>query len=135
MYLWSDVMLVRIGMYATYNGKDYKAAKVNDELYKLIDDGTQTSLGFKVSEFAPLVYIKIVQRPDLDRVYIVKTYADFQGERLEVAEDNNDTLMLATSDARVAQRLGMDKIDRYDYRLKVCKGEVLRIIEEIDQLD
>ena len=125
--------MVRIGMYATYNGKEYKAAKLNSELYKLIDDGTEPSDGFARSEFAPQAYVKTVQRNDLTGVYIVKTYADFQGERLEVAEDNDDTVTIATSDARVAQRLGMDKLDRYDYRLKVCKSEVMRFVEEIDQ--
>lgn len=124
--------MMRIGMYAMYNGKAYKAAKLNSETYKLIDDGTDPAEGFARSEIAPQVYVKTVKRHDLSEVYIVKTYAEYQGERIEVADDKDDTVILATSDEKVAQRLGMEKIDRHDYRLKVGKSEVLRFVEEID---
>ncbi|MEN6461452.1 MAG: hypothetical protein ABFC94_08805 [Syntrophomonas sp.] len=127
------MMTVRMGMYATYNGKEYKAAKVNGAVYKLIDDGFEPAAGFYASEFAPLNFMKIVSRNDLDRVYIVKTYAEFKGERFEVMEDNDDTVTITTSDAQAAKRIGMNKIDRYDFRLKVCKSEVVRFIEEIGQ--
>ena len=122
--------MVRIGMYAIYQGKEYKAARVNGELYKLIADGIEPEAGFVRSEFA-LVGVKTVHLQDLDRVYVVKTYADFRGERLEVVEESDDTVTVATSDASIAVRLGLKKLDRLDYRLKVNKSEVLRFVEEI----
>jgi hypothetical protein len=120
-------------MYATYKGKEYKAAKINGELYRLIDYGTEPGPGFVPSEFAPQAYVKTVPRHDLGGIYIVRTYAEVHGERLEVAAEHDDTVTLATSDAKAAQRLGMDKIDRYDYRLQAGKSEISRFVEEIDQ--
>lgn len=122
--------MMRSGMYAAYKGGEYKAARVDGELYKLIADDIEPAAGFVRSEFAP-AYVKTVHRQDLERIYIIKTFADFQGDRLEVAEENGDIVTLATSDASIAEKFGMSKIDRHDYRLKIAKSEVTRFVEEI----
>lgn len=123
---------MRMGLYALYRGKTYRAARLNLETYKLITD--EAAAGFVQSEFTPESYIKVVQRSDLQELYMVKTYANYAGEQLEVVEDEPDAVTLASADAQLAERYGMDKLDRCDYRLKVSKSNITLFTERIEQL-
>jgi len=69
---------MRFGLYAIYQGIEYKASFINSDLFILrshnIDD---LSKGFTLSDGK--VYIKKVHRCELDEIYKVNPKAIYQG--------------------------------------------------------
>lgn len=124
---------MKSGLYATYQGAEYEAAKTADGRVKLVFRGTDPPEGF-----APTPYhnsVKTVRREEVSALVLVKSYAIYCGERFEIADETPNGFVIATSDQKAAERVGMDKTDRMDFRKQIHAEEADDVIEERRAID
>lgn len=120
--------MIKNGLYAQYDGKEYAAAKMDAGHVKLIDPGEVPNEDFTPTPYGN--FIKIVGIGELDSLTLIKSYAVCGSERFEIISADEDGYMAATSDAALAERWHMKRVDRGDFRGRIPTGEVQRIEED-----
>lgn len=118
--------MIKSGLYAVYGGREYAAAKTGDGV-KLIYDGENPPEGFAATPYGN--YVKTVAKADVSKLELVKSYAVLEGERFEIASEEGGMITIASSDEKMAERFGMEKADRHDYRKKIRREEADGICE------
>ncbi len=120
--------MIKNGLYAIYDGREYPAAKVAAGHIKLIYTGDKPPSGFEKTLYGN--YVKTVKASDVTRLEIVKSYAVVDGQKLEIVSEDGDMLTVGTSNEEIAKRFHMEKLDRHDYRMELRMQDAQDIIEQ-----
>ncbi len=118
------------GIYAVYKGKEYEVGIKND--------GSYTLRSYNIHEvrdgFIPYrgIFVNNVQKVDLEDIYDIKTYAEYQGYKFRVIKEDKNNLLLHSliNDYRINEKLGLDMVDKGLYQKWVNKGLVTNLYEE-----
>ncbi|MGM0806819.1 MAG: hypothetical protein ACQET8_18900 [Bacillota bacterium] len=116
--------MFRKGTYASYKGKEYKFTEVGEqEKIELISyDSNETEKGFVL--YSPGVFIKEVEVNDVDEMYYIDPLINFEGEWFKGTKLGNGQLTISTPDAKIAEKLGFERTDKYLYTKNVELEEV-----------
>ena len=78
------------------------------------------------------MYIKRVHRSELEEIYSITTYAEYEGIKFQAIKEDGDKILLSgvIGDYRVFESLGMKMVDKGVYEKWVDKSDVTRIYEE-----
>ncbi|WP_137791480.1 hypothetical protein [Bacillus sp. E(2018)] len=116
--------MFRKGTYASYKGKEYKFTEAEEqEKIELISyDPNETEKGFVL--YSPGVFIKQVEVNDVDEMYYIDSLINYQGERFKGMTLGNGQLILSTPDAKIAEKFGFERSDKYLYTKNVEWDEV-----------
>ncbi len=125
-------MEIKNGLYAVYQGKEYRAAKAEGGV-KLIAEGPDAPEGFQKTPYHN--FTKTVKREEITKLELVKSYAAYGGGRFEIADKTAQGIVIATSDEAVARRLGMRRMDRMDYRMEIPWREAEAITESRREIE
>ncbi|MQR96027.1 hypothetical protein [Fictibacillus phosphorivorans] len=120
--------MFRKGTYASYKGKEYKFTEAEEqEKIELISyDPNETEKGFVL--YSPGVFIKSVEVNDVDEMYYIDPLINYEGEWFKGTILGNGQLIISTSDAKIAEKLGFERKDKYLYTKNV-EWEEVDIIE------
>lgn len=66
-------------------------------------------------------YKKKVNISELDKVFRAEHYVIIDGTELDVLGQKDEMVLVGTSDARVAERLGLGRTDKYYYEKWIAK--------------
>ena len=66
-------------------------------------------------------YKKKVNISELDKVFRAEHYVTIDGTELDVLGQKDEMVLVGTSDARVAERLGLGRTDKYYYEKWIAK--------------
>jgi len=122
---------VRNDIYTIYKGKEYEVGAMNPDIVSLRSyDPSDVSDGFSL--YKGVVYIKRVHRSELEEIYSITTYAEYEGIKFQVIKEDGDKILLSNliGDYRVFERLGMKMVDKGVYEKWVDKSDVTAIYEE-----
>ncbi len=124
---------MRKGTYAIYKGIEYEAGSKDSNSVSLLSyNKDDVAKGFSL--YKGVVYVKRVQRSELDEVYIIHPFAIYQGYRFGVEREEGDKMLLFTSDFSVYQKLKLTMIDRGIYEIWVNKSDITSYYEEKNHL-
>ncbi len=121
---------MRNGIYAVYQGNEYEAGKKSDSFFLRSYNSNDVAKGFFL--YKGTVYIKDVQRSDLEEVYSITTFAEYKKVKLQVLKEEGERILLSgmVGDYRIFENLGMDLVDRGIYHKWVNKNDVTSLYEE-----
>ncbi len=121
---------MRNGIYAVYQGNEYEAGTKANSFFLRSYNSNDVAKGFFL--YKGTVYIKDVQRSDLEEVYSVTTFAEYQNVKLQIIKEDGDKILLSgmVGDYRIFENLGMDMVDRGVYHKWVNKNDVSSLFEE-----
>jgi hypothetical protein len=122
---------VRNGIYAIYKGKEYEAGAMELDVFSLRSyDHNDVSRGFSL--YKGIVYVKRVQRSELEEVYSITTFAEYKGIKLQAIKEDGNKILLSgvVGDYRVFESLGMDMVEKGVYEKWVSKSDIAVIYEE-----
>jgi hypothetical protein len=112
-----------------YKGKEYEAGVNADRSYILLShDSNDLENGFGLDK-RDEVYVKIVQRSELDEVYKITAYAEYKTFKFIVIKEDKKSLLLFSliNDYKINQSLGFDMIDKGVYQKWIAKNDVTSI--------
>jgi hypothetical protein len=83
-----------------------------------------------------IVYVKRVQKSELEEVYRISTFADYKGIKLRAMKEDRGKILLVgiVGDYRIFESLGMKMVDKGVYEKWVDKSDVTAIYEEKEPL-
>ncbi|MDF2871092.1 MAG: hypothetical protein K0R05_2667 [Anaerocolumna sp.] len=118
------------GIYAVYKGKEYEVGIKND--------GTYTLRAYNILEvkngFIPYrgIFVNNIQKDDLEDIYDIETYAEYQGYKFRVIKEDKNNLLLHSliNDYRINRKLGLDMVDKGLYQKWVNKSLITTLYEE-----
>ena len=122
---------MRNGIFAIYKGNEYEAGTKGVNNYFLRSyNSSDIAKGFFLYKGA--VYIKDVQRSDLEEIYSIRTYAEYKNIKFQALKEDGDNILLGSriGDYRVFESLGMDMVDRGVYEKWVNKNDITSLYEE-----
>lgn len=138
--------------YANYQGVTYRVSKIDNDSIRLVsEDEKSINFGFslripdkKYSEDPkyrgikfPDVYIKIVSRKDLNDLYRIHYYAEYEGLSFQIVTTNilRKTITIGTNDAEIARKYDFIRPDKYYFEKELPLSEVQVVEEKVDLLN
>lgn len=117
------------GIFAIYMGNEYEVGLKEDGSFILRSQNSKDlANGFTL--YKGVIYIKVVQRSELEEVYKIRNYATYQGYKFGVEKEDGDKLLLHTGDYTIYQKLNLEMVDRGVYNKWVSKNDVTSLYEE-----
>jgi hypothetical protein len=116
---------MRFGNLAIYQGRAYRLGRYDEAMLNLVsEDSTDLANGFTV--YAPGVYIKSVPRAEVEDVFRVSNFGEYQGVRVEILQEKDGLLLVEAS-----QELpGFRRTDKFLWERWVKHEELTRIWEQ-----
>ncbi|MBD7965248.1 hypothetical protein [Fictibacillus norfolkensis] len=78
--------------------------------------------------YSPGVFTKEVKVSDVDEMYYIDPLFNYEGEWFKGSKLGNEQLIISTPDAKIAEKLGFERTDKYLYTKNV-EWEEVDIIE------
>lgn len=121
--------MYRKDQYATYNGKEYRIVRTRkNELFLISNDDQDVKKGFK--KYAEGVYEKKINESEITDVFYIYSVAEYKGHEFEVVgSKGEDTVIIGTSNAEIAEELEFSRTDKYYYE-KIVSIELVNIYEK-----
>ncbi|MGG0486729.1 hypothetical protein ABEY65_25565 [Priestia aryabhattai] len=113
--------MIRKGLYAAYNERDYECYETENGCVKLISyDKGDVANGF--IPYNDTTFIKEVPRDAVEEVFFVAPYATYQNETFGVSAASDGRVLLTTSEKEKADKYHFQRTDKYLYEKRVVKG-------------
>ncbi|AUG56153.1 hypothetical protein [Acetivibrio saccincola] len=127
---------MRNGVYAVYKGKEYEAGRSVESNVIVLRSYNPNDVSKGFSLYKGIVYVKRVQRSELEEVYRISTFADYKGIKLRAMKEDRGKILLVgiVGDYRIFESLGMKMVDKGVYEKWVDKSDVTAIYEEKEPL-
>jgi hypothetical protein len=127
---------MRNGVYAVYKGKEYEAGRSVESNVIVLRSYNPNDVSKGFSLYKGIVYVKRVQKSELEEVYRITTYAEYKGIKFQAIKEDGDKILLSgvIGDYRVFESLGMKMVDKGVYEKWVDKSDVTAIYEEKEPL-
>lgn len=115
--------------YCTYNGKEFNLTKDMSGQYLIITKNINKIDATFIDKYGTGVYSKAVNISDLDEIYEISTYGIVDNQNVEIVDEYENEVKIWTSDCKIAERLHLERTDKYGYEGMVNK-ERIKIIRE-----
>ncbi|MGG0721433.1 hypothetical protein [Bacillus mycoides] len=123
---------MRRNKYAIYNEKEYKIVQIDNHLELISRDEQDLKNGFVPYDRDPNLFIKVVEKSDLETAYDVTPFAVYKGIEFLVIGLNEEkgTVDIYGIDQKVARELGMSTAGRGELSKTVNLVDV-KLIEKV----
>ncbi|MDM5191338.1 hypothetical protein QUG02_27315 [Bacillus hominis] len=123
---------MRRNKYAIYNEKEYKIVQIDNHLELISRDEQDLKNGFVRYDRDPNLFIKVVEKSDLETAYDVTPFAVYKGIEFLVIGLNEEkgTVDIYGIDQKVARELGMSTAGRGEFSKTVNLVDV-KLIEKV----
>ncbi|WP_172372747.1 hypothetical protein [Sporosarcina jiandibaonis] len=116
--------MIRNGEYCIYKNREFEfTSDMEGNLLIVSENPHMIKEGF-VDKYRNGVYSKRVKPSELINCYQVTTKGKFKGEIINVSNEDKDKYYVGTSNTKFAQKLGLERTDKYYYEKWVPKNEV-----------
>ena len=121
--------------FAIYKGIEYSAGiKKDGRIVLRSEDDASKKEGFVEKEIGNnRIYIKYVQKDEIEEIYDKKTYAVYEGYKFIVVDETEKQILILTmkGDYQEWIRLGMECIDKGMYQKWINKNEAeIEVLKE-----
>jgi|GEM_PF-1039756 hypothetical protein len=125
------------GEYGIYRGKEYSIIL---ERYNRVTlrtyDKSALEEGFQIAGLMKNVYIKEVDKAELDDAYEYKPYAVYKGREfiIEGVNETDQTVILKSIDQNAVDELGFSSLGKYEFTVCVPINDLVVIEEKVEIL-
>lgn len=122
---------MRNGLYISYKGKLYEARVKDSKTYILCSYNKEDIInGFSL--YKGIVYVKTVSKEDIEYIYRITTFAEYNDIKVQVIKETDDKILISKmdGDCNLLSKIGMEKVDKGIYQKWVLKDSVSKIYEE-----
>jgi hypothetical protein len=117
--------MIKSGNCTLYKNKEYSFFKKPDGSVNLISyEPESVSDGFEKHDLIPGAFVKKLRLGDLKTAYEIKTFAKYNGTEVNVTTEKDNLICIGTADASMAEKLGMERTDKFYYEKWVPKEDV-----------
>ena len=121
--------------FAIYKGIEYSAGiKKDGRIVLWSEDDASKKEGFVEKEIGNnRIYIKYVQKDEIEEIYDKKTYAVYEGYKFIVVDETEKQILILTMNGDYQEwiRLGMECIDKGMYQKWINKNEAeIEVLKE-----
>lgn len=114
---------MRRDIYGVYKGKEYRLVKKEDETFNLIsNDPNDQGNGF--TPYHQSVFLKNVDRLEIEDAYYIDTFCMYKGYRFQVAKERDGKVLIHTGDRSLQQVFQLDMLELGVYEKWVDKKEL-----------
>lgn len=135
---------MEIGTFAKYTNKTFRVSNNDGDSIRLLSDcqadlknGFKEKIypsNFKDSANLPRLYIKEVNKADIDEIYEVDYNAKYKGNIFNLSFNKTGSqLRLGTINADLAKQYGFERTDKYYYE-KIVNQDEIEVLEFIKKL-
>ncbi|USL40129.1 hypothetical protein [Priestia megaterium] len=115
--------MIRKGLFAAYNERDYECYETENGCVKLISyDKGDVANGF--IPYNDTTFTKEVPRESVEEVFFVAPYATYQNATFGVSDASDSRVLLTTSEKEKADKHNFQRTDKYLYEKHVLREEV-----------
>lgn len=122
---------MRNGLYISYKEKLYEARVKDSKTYILCSYNKEDIInGFSL--YKGIVYVKTVSKEDIEYIYRITTFAEYNDIKVQVIKETDDKILISKmdGDCNLLSKIGMEKVDKGIYQKWVLKDSVSKIYEE-----
>ena len=105
--------MIRNGDYCIYNNREYEFTRDMDGNLVIVSENSHMVKEGFIDKLRSGVYSKVVKPNELSNCYQVTSKGKITGEIVNVSKEDNDKYYLGTSNTKVAQKLGLERTDKY----------------------
>lgn len=121
--------------FAIYKGNEYSAGiKKDGRIVLRSEDPASRENGFVEKKIGNnRIYIKYVQKNEVEEMYDKKEYAVYEGYKFVVVEETEERILILTMNGDYHEwiRLGMERVDKGVYQKWINKNEAeIEILKE-----
>jgi hypothetical protein len=117
--------MIKSENYILYKNMEYSFFRKPDGSVNLISyESESLSNGFQKHDLIPGAFVKKLRLEDLENVYEIKTFAKYNGTEVNVTSEKDNLICIGTADASLAEKLGMDRTDKFYYEKWVPEEDV-----------
>ncbi|MES5896664.1 hypothetical protein [Bacillus cereus group sp. RP43] len=126
---------MRQNKYAIYAEKEYKIVKIDNHLELISTDEQDLKNGFVPYDRDPNLFIKVVEKKDLETAYNVTPFAVYKGIEFVLIGLNEEkrTVDIYGIDPKVARQLGMSTAGRGEFSKTVPLDDI-ELIEKVEPI-
>jgi hypothetical protein len=116
--------MIRNGEYCLYKNREYEFTRDMDGNLLIVSENPQMVKEGFINKLKSCVYSKKVKSDELSNCYQVTTKGEIKGQIVNVSKQHKNKYYVGTSNTKVAQKLGLERTDKYYYEKWVPKNEV-----------
>ncbi|PKR82386.1 hypothetical protein [Heyndrickxia camelliae] len=132
------------GIFAKYTNKIFRVSNIDGDIIRLVsDDQADLNNGFKEKIYPsnykdsanlPRIYIKEINKAEIDEIYEVDYKAKYKGNIFNLSFSNSGSqFRLGTNNAELAKQNGFERTDKYYYE-KIVNQDEIEVLELIKKL-
>lgn len=107
--------MIKNGKYACYKGYEFKFSKDADDNYIIITSDKRIIDDTFKDKYNTGVFSKIVDLSELDEICRIATWGIINGDRVSIIKEKNGDYLVGTSDCKLAEKLKLERVDKYGY--------------------
>lgn len=125
--------MIRNGIFCIVNGMEYRLSKDIDGKILIITEDKSKIDNFFIDRYKSGVYSKYIDKNDITKIYKVNTIGEVDNLTVNVESELDNCYIVGTSDLKVAERLNLQRCDKYYYKGKILK-ENIKLTEQIEDI-
>jgi hypothetical protein len=117
--------MIRNGVFCIVNGVEYQFSK-DMQGYMLIitKDKTKIDSSF-IDRYGSGVYTKKVNEEHVKEIYKIYTVGKVGDLKVNIEEELEDSYVVGTNNLQIAEKLGLEKCDKYYHQGKILKKDII----------
>ncbi len=117
------------GKYAKYNGNVYMLSRdMNGNRLILTKNKKDIDNSF-ADVYGSGIFSKKIELDDLEEIYSIETYGLVDNQKVYIVKEDEGMYLVGTNDCKVADKIGLKRVDKYGYE-GWLNSNLVQIIEE-----
>ena len=125
--------MIKNGHYCIYNDIEYEInSDIDGNTLLITQDKTKIDSSF-IDEYNSGVYSKKIDEKQIKEIYKIHTFGQIGNLKVNVENELEDSYIVGTSNLQIAEKLGLERCDKYYHQGKILKKNII-VSEEKTQI-
>lgn len=117
--------MVKNGCYCIYNDIEYEInSDIDGNTLLITQDKTKIDSSF-IDEYNSGVYSKKIDEKQIKEIYKIHTFGQIGNLKVNVENELEDSYIVGTSNLQIAEKLGLERCDKYYHQGKILKKNII----------
>jgi hypothetical protein len=117
--------MIKNGVFCIYNGVEYQYSKnIQGETLIITQDKSKID-SFFIDKYGSGVYSKKVNIEHIKEIYKIHTSGKVGDTIVNVENELEDCYIVGTSNLQIAEKLGLERCDKYYHQGKISKKDII----------
>jgi hypothetical protein len=125
--------MIKNGLFGIFNSIEYLISKdTHGNVLIITNDKSKIDSSF-IDKFRSGTYSKKVNKEQIKEIYSIHTIGKVEDLKVNVEKELEDSYIVGTSNLQIAEKLGLERCDKYYHQGKILKKNII-VSEEKTQV-